>query len=40
MPKRKASPPPRPEDGLEEVKNPHPKRKHNPKFYDEKVQWK
>lgn len=39
MPGKKESPPPRPEEGLEEMRNPHPKRKHNPKFYDEQVKW-
>lgn len=39
MPGRRESPPPRLEDGLDEVRDPHPKRKHNPKFYDEQVKW-
>ena len=40
MPKKKSPVPPKPEEGLEELKDLHPKRKHNPKFYDEKLQWK
>ena len=40
LPGKKPSPPPRKEEGLEEMRNPHPKRKPNEKFYEEKVQWK
>lgn len=39
MPGPKPNPPEREEEGLEEMKNPHPKRNHNPNFYAEKVQW-
>lgn len=33
LPGPKPNPPPREEEGIEEVKDPHPKRKHNSKFY-------
>lgn len=39
LPKRKQTPPPKEEEGLEEVYDPHPKRKHNEKFYEEQLLW-
>lgn len=34
LPGRKESPPPKEEEGLDEVYDPHPKRKHDPAFYE------
>ena len=31
---------PRIEEGLDEIKNPHPKRKFDEKFYEKKQEWK
>ena len=39
LPGLKPNPPPPQEKGIEEVRDPHPKRKHNDNFYKEKMDW-
>ena len=39
LPKRKQTPPPKQEEGLEEIIDPHPKRKHDPNFYNKQLTW-